>query len=344
SRALKRPWSPRTNRSKSSLRKGPPMRPRRIGFLFLVMLAFLQFVPSAYCDPAKRVLAYYPYWNPKTYNAANIPYHLLTHIAHAFVIPKDDGTLAVEDGFLEPELIRRAHEAGVKVLLSIGGSGTGAAFRKVLVDPDLLAKFVDQVEAFCRANGYDGVDIDDESPEDAAHRDGLTELMQDLRKKFNASPAPSPSWLLSMATPMGDWSGKWFDLKALSESVDFFNVMTYDVHGSWSQRAGHNAPLHSSGRLAEDGDLAGGMDYWLNTRGIAPDKINMGLAFYGVKFSEQKELGESCACNGKNTTQVPYAEILGMIGNSWTRAWDDEAKSPYLTHDQDQGLLVYDDP
>ena len=34
--------------------------------------------------------------------------------------------------------------------------------------------------------------------------------------------------------------------------VDFINLMTYDLHGSWEKVTGHNSPLYA--RSAETGD------------------------------------------------------------------------------------------
>ena len=45
----------------------------------------------------------------------------LTHINHAGVSFDANAKLVVPKGFLEPELIERAHAAGVKVMLLLGG-------------------------------------------------------------------------------------------------------------------------------------------------------------------------------------------------------------------------------
>lgn len=72
----------------------------------------------------KRIVGDYGYWSKyqtPPYGAKQIPYKKLTHINHFGVSFGSDARLSVPDGFLEPELIRNAHKAGVKVLLGIGG-------------------------------------------------------------------------------------------------------------------------------------------------------------------------------------------------------------------------------
>ena len=75
----------------------------------------------------KRLVGYYGSWtktqNPP-YSADQIPYSKLTHIIHAGTNISDvaDGTFQLPQRFLEPELINRAHRAGIKVLFYLGAN------------------------------------------------------------------------------------------------------------------------------------------------------------------------------------------------------------------------------
>ena len=72
----------------------------------------------------KRLVADYTagskYLDPP-YDVAQIPFGKLTHVIHAGVPWNSDGSLAVPSGFVEPQLIKRAHQKGVKVMLLTGG-------------------------------------------------------------------------------------------------------------------------------------------------------------------------------------------------------------------------------
>ena len=106
----------------------------------------------------KRLVADYTagskYLNPP-YDVAQIPFHKLTHIIHASVPWNSDGSLSVAQGFLEPELIKRAHETGVKVMLLTGGD-----FAAIENSEQVFDTVLENLQSFVIANGYDGVDIE----------------------------------------------------------------------------------------------------------------------------------------------------------------------------------------
>jgi GH18 family chitinase len=142
-----------------------------------------------------RLLAYYVSWQ-SDYRADNIPYHQLTHLNHAFILPQADGSLLVPAGpppYLEPPLVEQAHAAGVKVLASIGGYGGSENFPLIARDPRLRATLADNIASFLRTHNYDGVDIDWEFPQDETDRANQNLLIKAIRDNFNSSPAPGPS-------------------------------------------------------------------------------------------------------------------------------------------------------
>ena len=106
---------------------------------------------------SKRVVADYGEWSKNQtppYAAAQIPYHKLSHINHAGVSFDAYGNLSVPVGFIEPELNQRAHAAGVKVMLLLGGDFPGVEAS------GSLQTLVDNIAAMEKQYGYDGADID----------------------------------------------------------------------------------------------------------------------------------------------------------------------------------------
>jgi len=299
--------------------------------------------PSPRCG--KIILGYYPYWNPG-YRAGQIPYQKLTHICHAFVQPQADGSILAPAGppaYLEPELLANAHGAGVKVLVSVGGYDpiADANFRTIAADPGLRGVFAANLETFCRIHGYDGADIDWEFPESAEDRTNQNLLFQAVRETFNSASDPAPSWLLTMAIPSGDWYGRWNDYTTLGGYVTFYNLMAYDGHGEWSGHMGHNAPLYRGDDPFDDASVKAALDYNLATRGIPPEKMILGLPFYGYRWPTVENLYEECSpCNA---AQESYREIAPLIGAGWTRIWDSSSQVPYLTDDAGPGVISYDD-
>ena len=113
----------------------------------------------------KRVVGDYGYWSKyqvPAYGAAQIPYNKVSHINHAGVSFDSTGALSVPQGFIEPELNNRAHAAGVKVMLLLGGDFPG------LEASGAKQTLVDNVAAFEQQYAYDGIDIDWEYPSRAA--------------------------------------------------------------------------------------------------------------------------------------------------------------------------------
>src|ERR1035437_955140 len=183
---------------------------------------------------SKRVVGDYGYWSKyqdPPYGAAQIPYHKLTHINHVGVSFDATGTLSVPSGaqheFLEPELNHRAHAAGVKVMLLLGGDFNG------IETSGAVQTLVDNIAAFEKQYDYEGVDIDWEYPETVVDRTFLVELMSKLRKS-------NPSYVLSIDP--APWGGYGYDLKHLQLSLDSVNIMMYDCAGPWTAYGQLNSP------------------------------------------------------------------------------------------------------
>ena len=132
---------------------------------------------------------------------------MLTHINHAGVSFNADGSLSVPSGFLEPELITKAHANGVKVLLLIGGDFPGVEANGTLLT------LIEKLTAFAAKHDYDGFDIDWEYPATTQDRDFFVELMAGLRDT-------NSDYVLSIdAAP---WGGYGYDLAQLQKSDRLF--------------------------------------------------------------------------------------------------------------------------
>lgn len=286
----------------------------------------------------KRSLIYYVDWY-SGYRSDKIPYSKITHICHAFITPNSSAGLNYGGSYLESALITTAHANGVYVLTSMG---TGS-FSAAVSTPALRATLINNIEAFVRTYAYDGVDIDWESPSNATDRTNLTSFIQDLRAKFNSSASPAPSWLITMAVGGSNWTGQWYDYAAIKDYVNFFNLMTYDMNGSWSSNSGHNAPLYR-GTDPQNYSCQIAMNYLINTRGIPASKVNMGLAFYARTFPDSETLYDSCGGDCSAGGALNYNEMYNYPGSGWTYHWDAASQVPYLTKDVGTGVISYDNP
>jgi chitinase len=299
---------------------------------------------SAAAQAPKRLVAYY-YFDPSKpeprYSADLIPYQKMTHLIHVIVQPAKsaDGTVEAREGALEATLVPKAHAAGVRVLACV--QGPAEVFSKIAADETSRKHFGESLREFIDRYGYDGVDIDWEVPKGDVEVANCTKLMQAARAAM-----PAPRYLLSMATTStpGHWGE--FDFAGLTPVLDFYNVMTYDFHGPWTDHTGHNSPLFSAASdTGNDGSLDNSLGLYLNQFGVPPEKINLGTGFYGYEFPVAG-LSAQCQCE-KTTKSRNYGTYIKPRVNrdGWTRHLDPVAMAPYLVHDADPAALItYDDP
>lgn len=281
----------------------------------------------------KLAVGYYPAWQRYAYPAEKVAFENLTHVTHAFVWPNADGTLATYSDFHYPQLVERAHQAGRKIMVSLGGWGQSEGFSPVAANAATRAKFIENIKNFCVTYKYDGVDIDWEYPQTAADRANLTLLVTELREVFDTF---NPPLVLSMAVPAGGQTNNRFDFAALKDKLDWIGCMTYDFHGSWTNHSGHLAPLY-----APSSDPCGSADLsikYLISVGVPREKILMGLAFYGREFNTTALYAPSTG-----GAAVIYKDAMTRITAGWTYHWDDLSKNPYLTNSDNTKLVSFDD-
>jgi GH18 family chitinase/chitodextrinase len=232
--------------------------------------------PSKPNDPISddfKVVGYYPSWQPAKINT--IQYNNLTHINYAFAIPTSDGSLLpLENADSATQIIKKAHENGVKVLLAVGGWSYNntileSTFMSATSSPEKIQKFGDAIVAMAKKYGFDGVDIDWEHPRaDGNSKNQYENLMVYLSGKLKQNNMLLTAAVLSGVTPQGViyWDAQAQTDKVISV-VDWFNVMAYD---------GGDGPLHSSYDFAVNCGK-----YWINTRKMPSQKVVLGVPFYG---------------------------------------------------------------
>jgi chitinase len=287
-------------------------------------------------DTAPVVLGYYPDWEAD-FPPERIGWGLFTHIAHAFAAASPDGTLKAPEK--ARDLCRRAKVAKVKTLLSLGGAGSNKSLTAVMASPDRAARFVDDLVRLLDTAGYDGLDVDWEAHEGAADRDRLTDLVRRLRAKMG------PERLLTMAVPMSDWGGRWFD-DALKPLVDRLHVMTYDMHGEWSDHAGHNAALNAVSddkRCGASNSYAAGLGYWTK-RGWPKENVALGIPCYGRGFAVRAWYGPVDKAKKPKYPYCSYLQAVTLMANGWKREFDATARVPFLVSPDDGERISYEDP
>ncbi|HUI09686.1 MAG TPA: glycoside hydrolase family 18 protein [Bacteroidota bacterium] len=335
----------------------------------LLALSFL----SGSAQPRKDVVGYYPSWKwrPGAHGLApaDIPFDRLTVINYAFFAPRPDGTIAGRDTagdarILLPEasprgsarstsLVALAHRHGVRVLLSIGGWEDSGEFPRVASDAGRRGTFARSCASAITRYGFDGIDIDWEFPGLEEHNGTAADsgtfplLLETLRDTLNRLGSSLGRHLvLSAALPALDVRAGVMSIRRVAPLLDFLNIMTYDLYGTWEPMAYHNAPLYAGPGGDSARTVDGAFRLYHGKYGVPARKINLGVPFYGHTFTDCNEL--LGAHSGADTVLFSpagavYAVIAGHMGE-FTRHWDPYAMVPYLTSPVRRTLVSYDDP
>jgi chitinase len=296
----------------------------------------------------KRLIGDYGYWSQTQtppYSSAQIPYQELTHINHAGVSFDADGNLIVPSGFIEKALLTKAHNHGVKVLLLLGGDFTG-----IQSTSGGLAALLANLNVFLTEYGYDGVDIDWEYPASSTDAAFFRSLLLGLR-----SILPSPQLISADVAP---WGGTGYDFPDTKGIVDWFNIMTYDCAGPWTDSAQLNSAIFWDNNDPEayncqpGGSVKDAIDIYTQQLEIAPAQLNIGTPFYGYVYHQANALWGYCPdsnkaqdCGGSVESQnygTFFKQRINAMG--WRTYYDPYSLVPYmLKADGSDGFITYDD-
>jgi chitinase len=231
----------------------------------------------------------------------------------------------------------------LKVTISIGGAGE-KGFSNMAADAGKRSVFIADVCAWMKDHNLDGVDIDWEFPANAAQWQNYITLLRETRaaldalegetgKRYSLSSAVSAAYNAAMPDT--------------AEIVDSLKVMNYDYYGSWSGTTGHNANLYNNSRRQSDQSTDKSIRSYLNA-GIPPEKIMLGVAFYGKVWngvsqgSYEPGLFQSYTTYGTESSWTTI-KIYLKDGSGYTRYWDDSANAPFLYNAANKRWITYSD-
>lgn len=237
-----------------------------------------------------RVIGYIPAYKDLTGIIDNVDLTKLTHINVSFLNPDQKGLFFTADGFTcmsKDEdgtpvdvndiryVIKQAHQSQVKVLLSLGGgvlptcTGDWAQLLQPQTQPLIVKQLIDLVDKL----NLDGLDIDLE---------GIVLTRIDQANNYT----PFIKALSQQLTPRGkllttataSYEGGMVPISSLPY-FDFVNLMSYDGIGpSWGIAGSQHATYQQALRDVQ---------LW-QSRGLAQDKLVLGLPFYGYGFGQYK--------------------------------------------------------
>ncbi|KAH7035724.1 putative chitinase [Microdochium trichocladiopsis] len=310
----------------------------------------------------KRTIGYYEGWNAQRacghMAPDEIPLGYYTHIFYSFalidphsfhVAPMDSETASHYDEVTS----LKAKQPGLEVWIAIGGWAMNdpGPFRTAFSD---MAKstasqdaFFDSLVSFMLQHNFDGVDIDWEYPvaEDRggveADFDNFVTMLKRMRQHLNRA---GRRFGISITLPASYWYLRGFDIINLEPHVDFYNVMTYDIHGTWDSTVKSMGPYAFAHTNLTEIDTALEL-LWRNN--INPSRVNLGLGFYGRSFTMKDPSCMRSGCEftegakGGECTGTPgvlsAAEIVKILERDDAKMTLDEAAAVQIvTWDTDQ--------
>lgn len=287
------------------------------------------------------------------FSVSNIDPSLCTYLIYSFVgIDSTTGGVVSLDAYLDDTLGNlaaftslKSSNNNLKVLVATGGWNEGSVkYSTVAASSELRSAFIASALSYCQKYNFDGFDIDWEYPCDrggaSTDKENFVTLLEELTTVFKANNLVVTVALRAAATGVA----LSYDVAGISQYVDLLNVMTYDLHGSYDEVTGHNAPLYASSidttYSALELNIDAAITNWIN-QGANASKITLGIPFYGRSFtlSNTDNVALGAPTSGAGVAG-PYTQEAGFLGyneiiekqlaGGWTIVWDDEQKVPHM--------------
>ncbi|UGQ47481.1 PKD domain-containing protein [Massilia endophytica] len=326
------------------------------------------------------VSGYYAGWFWNDYQPQHIDMSAMTHVVFGRVAP-GGGTLGGTPGQIVPGagtahdagqlpasvtslsvedfLVQRAHGAGIKALLMLGGNDDGAGF-SASTKPGVRTTFINNLVTYLATHDYDGVDVDWEDHIETADDQNqliafITELKQaaSIHNRYRDRPliVTFPTSILNMNYDVvPGWKVQ------VAELVDQFNIMSYEIafaHGGWT--TWHFSPLFGQSGT-HPSDVSSSVQAYIDA-GIVPGKIGIGLGFYALSFTPPVTgPNQTVSQMESNDATWSYANLVnGGFLSAGTYVWDDVAQVGYRSYPGGftghaeyntgtTGFLSYEDP
>ena len=284
---------------------------------------------------AQWVMGYYVSYQRDLYPPEQIDWNGLTHIVMSRVTANADGTLntdfdwdATNGPALAKDLSTRAHAAGRKAILMLGGADNGANILSAVTSH--RAAFIANLRSAMTTYGYDGLDLDWEDNVDWAL---FQTLAQELRQAMPNAVLTAPIGPLNINYDVVEPH-----LPAIAQYLDRLNMMSYYPATSWTGsgwQSWYNSPL--SGVKPETPVAIDDSLQRYAAAGIAKAKLGMGMGFYytcytgGITGPNQSTENGVTISAGDN--DAPLSELFGANGaySELARHWDALAQEPYLS-------------
>ncbi len=348
--------------------------------LFLFALLCHAFFIAAQNLPCKEVIGYYPNWQwydrAKLVRPTTIDYSKYTIINYSFFKPELSGAISSTDAWADENLllgqpnwaqggyypntsiIDLAHNAGVKVLPSIGGWTLSNNFSTIAADATKRTAFANACVQLITQYNFDGIDLDWEYPGYSpnsgtpADKQNFTLLLQSIRNALNNKTLQTnKTYALTACFGASQGNMNNIEWANVAPLLDCINLMSYDFFGTWDAATNHNSPLYAPTQGDPTFNINSAINSLLTTYNVPANKICAGLAFYGRSHKTNNAPTLHGAGTG-TADAVTFSEDDGSPTffnilrkqNLFNKYTDNQAGVPYLLGKNGLNTFVsYDD-
>jgi chitinase len=263
----------------------------------------------------------------------------------AFITANSVGTLSGTTVLanINTYIMPKAKENGNWVIFSIAPDSD---WTSIIANSTRMNTFADNIVNMINTYGFDGVDIDWETPTD----DQATKFTDLMRIVYTKVKENNPNHLVTAAIPGGMWQPPRYDLTNSHQYIDYINMMTYGMvsNNGYYQNALYRSttyanPTNIVGKTLTSCSIEESIQIY-HTYGIPNNKIIVGAAFYGIKQTRTYDASTQTWSSWINAGSVSYTNIISTYLNNsnYNYYYDSKAGVPYIISTDGKTFISYD--
>ena len=276
--------------------------------------------------PKREVLGFFPYWMLPIEDKINLD--TLTSISLFGIEIDGTGNIVTQSSDGEVDggwtmwqsnqlntLIKRAKNQNIKVYLTLK-SFSNKNIADLALNDEAQKTFISNSLYLVNSKNLEGINIDFEYTGEitSAIRKGFTRLITNLNSELKRQ-IPDSKLTIDTFLVSGSENGI-FEISALSNQLDAFVIMGYDMHTP----LGDPGPVSAMGGVT---NIVGYVQGYLEK--VPADKLILAVPYYGYDWptgSMQESEGVKI---------LPFAEVSEQSKNS-KLSWDETSQTPFFTY------------